>query len=280
MNISVILSTYDAPEWLEKVLWGYTVQSHRDFEIVVADDGSTGETARLLVRLRRETRLEICHVWHEHRGFRKCTILNRAIVEARSDYLVFTDGDCIPHRDFLALHAALAKPGTMLSGGCVRLPMAVSRKITPQDVVAGRATSARWLWTQGMPLAWSLRMLACGPTLRTLLDAATTTRATLNGCNSSAWADDVLRVNGFDERMEYGGLDRELGERLVNAGVRPRQIRHRAVCVHLDHARGYKQAGALARNLAIRRETRRTGSTWTPYGIYQESQQLPLRRAA
>ena len=67
-----------------------------------------------------------------------------------------------------------------------------------------------------------------------------------------------MAVNGFDERMEWGGEDRELGERLIHLGVRPRQIRHRAICVHLDHERGYVRQDALARNKQIWNETRRT----------------------
>lgn len=96
MRVSVILSTYNAPEWLEKVVWGYSVQSRRDFDVLVADDGSTYETSLLVHRLRRQTGLNIHHVWHEDRGFRKCTILNRAIEAATGDYLIFSDGDCIP----------------------------------------------------------------------------------------------------------------------------------------------------------------------------------------
>ena len=89
-----------------------------------------------------------------------------------------------------------------------------------------------------------LRWLSLGPCLASLLDALTPTRATWNGGNASGWRADVLRVNGFDERMGYGGEDRELGERLVNAGIRGKQVRHRTITVHLDHARPYIQTEA------------------------------------
>ncbi len=278
MRVSVILSTYNSPTWLEKVLWGYSVQSHCDFEIVVADDGSTAETACLIKQMQRATKLVIRHVWHADRGFRKCRILNRAVVEASADYLVFTDGDCIPHVHFLSRHVQLSKPGYLLSGGCVRLPSDISDRITADDVVFGRVTNRRWLAGQGLP-GWSnWRKLTSDTWRGTLLDTFTPTRATFNGCNSSTWREDVLAVNGFDERMEYGGLDRELGERLRNAGVRTRQIRHRAACVHLHHDRSYVRAEAIQRNRAIRRVTRQTGSTWTSYGILARSGP-PTRRA-
>lgn len=269
MYVSVILSTYNSPDSLEKVIWGYAVQTYRDFELLIADDGSTQETRLLVLRLQKQTGLNIRHVWHEHRGFRKCTILNRATKEAAGDYLVFSDGDCIPRRDFLAQHTALAEPGCLLSGGYVRLPMQLSRRITPGDVVEGLATDLGWLRAHG--LGWDKRLLRLTnrPRLARLLDAITPTRPTWNGCNASTWSEYIFAVNGHDERMEYGGLDRELGERLTNAGIRGKQVRHRTVCVHLDHARGYAHAGAWQRNREIRAETRRTRSTWTTYGICQ-----------
>ncbi len=279
MRVSVILSTYNAPKWLEKVIWGYSVQSHRAFDLLVADDGSTQETALLIRRLRAQTGLDIHHVWHEDRGFRKCEILNRAIEAAPGDYLVFSDGDCIPRADFVACHAALARARCLLSGGCVRLPMDLSQRITVDDVVAGRATDRQWLFDHGLhDRKWRLR-LATGRIVPRMLDTLTTTRATLNGCNASTWKRSVVDVNGFDERMGYGGLDRELGERLVNAGVRPVQVRYRAVCVHLDHARAYIREDTWRANHALRRETRRNRKVWTPYGIRRGNRQ-PHRRAA
>jgi glycosyltransferase involved in cell wall biosynthesis len=267
MRVSVIVSTYNAPEWLSCCLWGYAAQTHRDFELIVADDGSSFETALVIQRLKRETHLPIRHVWQEHLGFGKCSILNRAILAASADYLVFTDGDCIPRCDFLRQHVRLAAPGRYLSGGAVRLPMAVSRAIRSQDILDRQATESKWLVANGLSGGKRRWMLAAGQRLAWLCDRMTTTRATFNGGNSSAWKADVLGVNGCDERMGYGGEDRELGERLNHAGVCGNQIRHRAICVHLEHERGYADPEMLVRNLAIRRETLRNRSIWTPYGI-------------
>ncbi len=271
MRLSVILSTYNSPDWLEKSLWGYSVQSHRHFERLVADDGSTDDTRRRIDLLRGQTGMTIRHIWHDDAGFRKCTILNRAIEAATADYLVFSDGDCIPRWDFLETHARLARLGAFLSGGLFRLPLPVSRQIGSGDIVSGRATDARWLRRAGVPWSPKLLKLACRPPWSRWLDRLTSTRATWNGHNSSGWKADLLAVNGFDERMEWGGEDRELGERLVHLGVRPVQIRHRAVCVHLDHERGYVRQDALARNHQIWAETRRTRSIWTASGILNDA---------
>jgi glycosyltransferase involved in cell wall biosynthesis len=271
MRLSVIISTYNQPAWLEKVIWGYSVQTHRDFELIIADDGSSDETRLLIDRLRRQTGLAIEHVWHEDQGFRKCAILNQAAVRASADYLVFTDGDCIPRRDFLFQHARLAAPGYMLSGGAVRLTEDISQRIAIDDVRSGRATSLRWLWRQGLSPRRKQLKLGVGPRIGWLVDRLNATKATWNGGNASTWKANLLAVNGFDERMEYGGEDRELGERLRNLGIRSRGVRYRALCVHLEHPRGYVNEAALARNRQIRDETRRNRCVWTAYGIEKRS---------
>jgi glycosyltransferase involved in cell wall biosynthesis len=283
MQISVIISTFDSPCWLDLALWGYAVQTVRPLEVIVADDGSGPETRLVIERHRQRHRFPVRHVWHHHRGFRKCRILNRAIERASAGYLVFSDGDCIPRRDFLETHQRLAAPGVALSGGCVRLSAGASRTISPEDVFNGRCLGAAWLWGQGVRgVPGLLKGGVGGRWLGRVLDSITPTRATFNGHNASAWRQDVIRVNGFDERMQYGGLDRELGERLVNAGVGFRQIRHQAICLHLDHPRPYVTAESWQRNAAIRALTRGERAVWTPHGIVREADQqpTPLRVAA
>jgi GT2 family glycosyltransferase len=284
MRVSVILSTFAQPIWLEKVLWGYAHQSRRDFEIVVADDGSGRETRDVIDCCRRKLGLAIEHVWQPHEGFRKCRILNEAIAASRGDYLIFSDGDCVPRRDFLATHVAQARPGAFLSGGVLRMPLALSNAIAMDDITSGRAFTWRRMAGGGCNW-WRLRFVAAPRWAATLCDRLTPTRASFNGHNCSAWRSDIERVNGFDERMQYGGLDRELGERLVNASVQGVQIRHRAICIHLDHPRDYVDPEATARNREIRWATRQRRATWTDYGLTthardEEPAILPFTTAA
>lgn len=265
--ISVILSTYNAPAWLEKVLCGYTMQTHREFEVIIADDGSKSETAELVNRFRQETDLNINHVWHEDDGFRKCTILNKAIEAASGDYLLFSDGDCIPRSDFVGQHWAAAEPGRFLSGGYYKLPMELSKLISLDDIRTGRAFNVTWLRSNGLSRSHRLlRLMAKGWSAK-LLNFVTTTRPTWNGNNASGWTHDVHKANGFDERMRYGGEDRELGERLENAGIIGKHVRYQSVCLHLDHARGYVNDTDLKRNLQIRQATAMLSKTRTDYGI-------------
>lgn len=269
MNISIIVSTYNAEAWLEKVLLGYAAQSYRDFELIVADDGSGPTTKALVERHAQGFPVPLRHIWHEDQGYRRQEILNQAIQIASHDYILFTDGDCIPRNDFVAVHAQHAERGRFLSGGYCKLGMQLSQCITADDIAAARCFDLGWL-TRHEPQNLSNRLkLGARGTSAIMLDAITTARPTFNNCNSSAWKSDLLAINGYDERMKYGGADRELGERLQNLGVRGKQIRHRAVCVHLDHSRGYKTPESLQANLAIRAQTRQTRLVWTPHGIDQ-----------
>ena len=61
-DISVIISTYNNPKWLEKVLWSYQFQSFRNFEVLVADDGSSKETKNLIedFKVKKFFRLSTC----------------------------------------------------------------------------------------------------------------------------------------------------------------------------------------------------------------------------
>ncbi len=102
------------------------------------------------------------------------------------------------------------------------------------------------------------------------MENLTPTNASWNGHNSSGWLKDLKAVNGFDERMQYGGQDRELGERLFNYGIKSKQIRYSAICLHLDHARGYKNQDSIDKNKVIRKVTRGKKKDFTPFGIVKE----------
>lgn len=268
LKISVIFTTYNEPDWLEKVLWGFSVQSFKDFEVIIADDGSQKATKTVIDRLRKDVNFPIQHVWHEDKDFRKCVILNKAIVKAKADYLVFTDGDCIPRNDFLQVHYDYREKNKFLSGGLIRLPLNLSQAISKEDIINQRIFDEKWLLKNKLKLGFSKRLRLSGSTFaKKTMNNITPTNASWNGHNSSTWKKLILEANGFDERMKYGGEDREFGERLMNAGIKSRQIRYNAICMHLDHSRGYVTKEDWDRNKQIRKETSVNKTTRTLYGI-------------
>jgi len=267
MKISVIMSTYNAEAWLEKVLWGFDNQIERDFEIIIADDGSKEATRLLLERMKSEITIPIIHIWHADNGFQKSQILNKAIVASNADYLIFTDGDCIPRKDFVAVHAKRREAGYFLSGGYFKLPMSISELITKEDIYSQRCFDLKWLKQNGLKSSFKNIKFIVSGFLEKFLNFITPTKPTWNGHNASGWKKDLVAINGFNQEMQYGGQDRELGERLFNSGLKSKQIRYSAICVHLDHARGYVNEETWKKNFAIRENTRKNKVIRTPVGI-------------
>lgn len=266
-KISVIVSTYNAEEWLKKVLWGFNCQIFKDFEVIIADDGSGPKTRELLEELSKKVFYKIVHVWQEDDGFQKSRILNKAVEACNAEYIIMTDGDCIPREDFVEVHYINKEAGYFISGGYYMLPMNISKMITLEDIEKQNCFNIHWLMDKGIPKTFKNNKLTASGFISKLLNTFTPTNASWNGHNSSGWKKDILNVNGFDERMQYGGQDRELGERLFNFGIKSKQLRYSAVCVHLDHKRGYKTPESIAKNQAIRKETRSKKVVWTHYGI-------------
>ena len=267
VKVSVIVSTYNSIEWLSKVLEGYKNQTHPYYEVIIADDGSKEDTKKLIESYQENYPVPLHHIWHEDKGYRRQRILNIAITQCNFDYILFTDGDCIPRKDFVEVHARYAEKGYFLSGGYCKLNMDLSKKIDLDAIASAKCFDTKWLRSQAELGKKQALKIASSQMLSKFFDFITPTGATFNNCNSSAWKSDLIAINGYDERMQYGGPDRELGERLINFGIKTKQIRHQAICLHLDHPRGYKTKESLDRNLKIRSQTKNEKLTWTPFGI-------------
>lgn len=266
-EVSIVISTYNSEAWLEKVLWSYEAQTFKDFELVIADDGSKQPTFDLIEKMKSSVTYPIIHVWQEDDGFQKSQILNKALLECNADYILMSDGDCIARNDFVAKHIEQREAGYFLSGGYFMLPMDISKAIQKDDILNGQCFDIKWLKSKGLKLSFKNTKLIAGPKRSKFLNALTTTNASWNGHNASGWKTDIFAVNGFDERMQYGGQDRELGERMMNNGIKGKQIRYSAICLHLDHPRGYKTKESIQKNEAIRGLTKVENRVWTDYGI-------------
>lgn len=267
MKLSIIISTYNSEEWLSKALLGYSLQTEKDFEIVVADDGSSSSTSDVISSFQGKFQHPIVHVWQEDNGFQKTKILNKAILKSNSDYLLFTDGDCIPRKDFVAAHLKYRQKGYFLSGGYFKLPISISKAISSENIISQDCFLFSWLKKKGLPWSFKTNKLKSSPFFATFMNHITPTKRSWNGHNSSAYKDEILAVNGFNEDMQYGGEDRELGERLNYNGVCSKQIRYSAICLHLEHERNYSSSETWQKNNEIRKFNKKNKVTFIENGI-------------
>ncbi len=149
MRTAVIVTTYNRPDALAAVLEGYLAQTGAAFELIVADDGSTAETGDVIKRYAARAPFPLRHVWQEDLGFRAAAVRNRALASTAAEYIIFTDGDCIPRRDFVARHCALAGPGFFLAGNRVLLSESFTRRTLAEHLP---------LHDWGMPQWFALRL--------------------------------------------------------------------------------------------------------------------------
>lgn len=267
IKASVIITTYNSEIWLEKVLWGFTNQNFKDFEIIIADDGSNSKTKDVLLQFNDKFIHPIQHVWQEDNGFRKCKILNKAILTSKSDYIIFTDGDCIPRKDFIATHIKNKTKNYFLSGGYFKLDDKLSNSITKNEILNEEAFTIKWLLSKGLPYSFKLSKLTHNILFASFMNWITPTKKTFNGHNTSCFKSDLLDVNGFNEDMSYGGLDREIGERMMNNNIKGKQIRYSAICLHLNHDRKYATAETWLKNNEIRNYNKKHKITFIANGI-------------
>ena len=157
-----------------------------------------------------------------------------------------------------------------LSGGYFKLNEFISKDITIEDISEQNCFDEDWLISKGQSKSFKLNKLTKSKSKAKLLNTLTPTKATFDGMNVSCYKEDILTVNGFDERMQYGAEDREVGERMMNNGIKFLQVRYSTICVHLFHERPYKNEENLKLNNSIRKETKQNKSKFTDFGIIKK----------
>ena len=233
--ISVIVTTYEREDALEAVLRSLARQRDRNFEVVVADDGSGPCTAALIEQWSARLGVPLGHVWHEHNGFRAGQIRNRAMAACRGDYLVFLDGDCVTRPDFVGVHRALAEPGWFVSGNRALLSRTLTEAVLRDGLEPETWGYRRWL---AQRLSGGLNRLA--PVVRLPLGPLRKLRAGLwtaaRSCNFGAWRSDLHGIGGFDpDYSGWGREDTDLVVRLVRSGVRRKDGEFATGVLHLWH---------------------------------------------
>ena len=233
--ISIIVTTYNRPDALEAVLRALARQSDRDFEVVVADDGSAPGTAALLKSWQSRLPQPLTHVWQEHRGFRAAEIRNRAIMASSGAYCIFLDGDCIPRRDFVLEHRQLAEIGWFVVGNRVLMSKHLTDRVLTQNLepeLWGFADACRARINGDINRLAPLLQARLGPVRKIRPQYWWGARS----CNLAVWRADLDRVDGFDGSYVGWGLeDSDLLIRLLRAGVNRKDGRFSTGVLHLWH---------------------------------------------
>lgn len=88
---SIIIPVYNRPEEIKELLESLTLQTYRNFEVVVVEDGSA-QSAELIVKSFQD-RLTIQYFYKENTG--QGLSRNYAYARAKGDYFIVFDSDCL-----------------------------------------------------------------------------------------------------------------------------------------------------------------------------------------
>lgn len=269
MELSVIISSSNHHlNCLNKVLTGFAMQSYKDFEIIIAGRTPGDKVKRLLLpfykKFKSLTYLE------NSTAKNKASLLNQAIQVSKSEYLVFTEANCIPRKDFLEIHAQRKEETFFLSGGHFKLTPPIHQTLEEKHIQEQICFERGWLRRRGLKFSLKNQQLSTNKIKSNIINALLPGKAHWNHHNVSCWKKDLLDINGFDERIPEADQARDLCQRLRDNDVRGLKVNFNAICLHLnlnpdtDHkpVKAPLHPGSL-------NPVHSGKPVWTQYGIYK-----------
>lgn len=256
--ISVVITTYNRPDALTAVVEACFAQDDMDFELIIADDGSGHNTAQAVAALQARAPVPLRHVWQEDLGFRAARARNLGTLEARGDYIVFLDGDCVPQRNFISQHRKLARRGYLVQGSRILLDEQATGQVLGQRAdLHALDTRTKLAWRRSGALNKVLPLLLTLPDLGRARHRFSWRR--IKSCNLAVWRADLERVNGFDESfLGWGHEDADLVLRLFHAGVMRKDGAFATEVFHLWHSDNPRDQASSNRAAVLQRAVDRT----------------------
>jgi GT2 family glycosyltransferase len=261
------------------VLESLRAQFRDNFEVIIADDGSALEVVSALTSARQKYPFKMSHIWHPDLGFRKTVVLNRAVLDAETHHLIFLDGDCVPQQHFVEDHLDRIERGVCNAGRRIDVFYSALDYLDRKE--PDRLFVKHWLQFA----AWSLQKKARNVERGIRLPRLITTKIrakpwSVVGCNFSVHRQDLIAINGFDERapVPWGAEDSDINRRLLKAGVKLEALRYQAPVIHFDASfenRGINKQSDHKR-LRIFLDVQAENRCWTPYGIIKEDRPDPV----
>lgn len=261
MNVAVVtllISTYNWEEALRLCLLSASVQTVAPHEIVIADDGSREETRKLIDEFRTILKVPIVHVWHEDNGFRKTIILNKAIAQAKGDYIVQIDGDVIMERHFVQDHLEMMQRGYFVCGSRTKLGFMVTRKLIKEVSFKPNVSELKASFVLNGFRSKVFRSFLAERYAR-VIDH-------MRGCNLAFWKSDFITINGYNEDLlEWGHEDGELVYRLYFAGIKKRALKMGGIVYHLWHKESSRVNERT--HLSVLDSVKRNRTKWCDNGV-------------
>jgi glycosyltransferase involved in cell wall biosynthesis len=235
-RLAVIVSTYEWPDALDAVLRAFNEQSDRDFTLIVADDGSGGETKAVVDSWRSAFKERLTHVWQSDEGFRLARVLNLGVLATDADDLVIMHGESVPRRNFVRAVRSSIAAGWFVAGRRVELTAELTKRVLEHALPVHRWGLVDWLRVRrdAAPLLALTRRDRRRVAARGLPDFVPADRT--YGYLLGVAREDFERVNGYDIRYEgWGEEDVDIAVRLRRIGLRCGHAGPDGTLIHLCH---------------------------------------------
>ena len=228
VKTTLLISTYNWKDALRLCLLSASLQTVMPDEIVIADDGSGDDTRELIDSFRSIMKVPIVHVWQEDNGFRKTSILNKAIAQSSGDYIIQIDGDVAMERHFVQDHIEMMEENYFVCGSRTKLGVMVTNRLIKDVSLKINIFEYKPAFVFN-----GLRMR----TVRSYFAKRYAKKIDhMRGCNFAFWRKDFIAVNGYNEDLEnWGHEDGELVYRLHFNGVEKKVVKMGGIVYHLWH---------------------------------------------
>jgi glycosyltransferase involved in cell wall biosynthesis len=238
-EVSVVISYYKNLQNLEMILLALNNQTAKgSFEVIVSEDDDAKETRSFVDQQRPILSFPLLHVSQADKGFRKCKALNNAVLTATTDFIIFIDGDCVPHKKLVEEYSKARQPGRVLYGRRVMLSEGISSRLLQNKklsslnffnlVITGCKRIEEGLYLKIIPQYFKKKHFG-----------------RLLGCNMGISKADLMAINGFDE--DYiapgGGEDTDIEWRLqALKTINFYSMKYRAIAYHIYHKERFSAA--------------------------------------
>jgi len=253
MRTAFVVLTYNRSDALLAVLRGLAPQCTSADVVLIADDGSRPEHVRALREGLPQFACPVRHVWHPDAGFTAARARNLGALHARSDYIVFLDGDCVPNPGFARNHRAMAQSGHFVNGSRVLLGERLSRRALSGEIRLGALRRADWLRLRLSGDVNKLTHLLYWPGAPGRVQTVFRWKG-IRSCNFGVWYRDFEAVNGFDESFSgWGHEDADLVLRLHHRGCRRKNGFLATEVFHLWHRENSREQESDNRERVLER---------------------------
>ena len=253
--VSVVITTFNRSAALLAVLGALSRQTDKNFDVIVADDGSQPQHRLRILEAAVSQSLGLTHVWHPDVGFTASKVRNRGVSLANSNYLLLLDGDCVPEQDFIARQKSLAEPGFFMNGSRVLLSPALTQKVENEDEQVDGRSASYWLAQRMRGHASKLSGLVRLPDWRGRINRDFIWKG-IRSCNMGVWKCDFEQIDGFDESfVGWGHEDADFVLRLHHAGVARKNGFCATEVYHLWHKESSRAGESNNANVVSQRVT-------------------------